>query len=409
MEPYISYLDQIDNQKERLLPQLESWVNINSHSENLSGLNSMANVLQRDFRILGGDTQRLPLPQAMVWDMQGASHKIQLGDIISIRKRPSAPFKVLLCGHMDTVYPINDKFQEGELINSQTYRGPGAADMKGGLLIMLKALEILESSTYADTIGWEVLITPDEEIGSLGSRFMLVESAQRNNIGLVFEPSFPDGALASDRKGSAVFTVVARGTSAHAGRDFHLGRNAISSLARVIVEAENYMKDHPGVFINIGKIEGGLASNIVADHAACLINVRVNTKEQVDEVYSLLTHLLQKENKIQGLNLTLHEQSDRPPKPFDENTRALFEALSECAELIGRGLESRPTGGVCDGNYLSAAGLPTIDTLGAIGGNLHTSQEYIVVDSLWQRARLTALFLLRLAKGDILLNGVTNV
>lgn len=409
MEPYNSYLETLDAQKDQLIHILEGWVDINSHSENLSGLHSMANVLQRDFKVLGGDLQRLPLPQAQLWDMEGTSRKIDLGEVISIKKRPSAPLRILLCGHMDTVYPREDKFQNGELVNQQTYKGPGAADMKGGLLIMLKALEILESSSYAGNIGWEVLITPDEEIGSLGSRFLLVEAAQRNHIGLVFEPAFPDGALVSERKGSAVFTIVARGTAAHAGRDFLEGRNAISSLARVIVAAEQYMVDHPGVYINVGKIEGGLASNIVADHAATVLNVRVNTKEQVDDVYSMLTHLLKKENKIQGLNLTLHEQTDRPPKPFDGPTKELFKALSDCSNELGRPLEHRPTGGVCDGNYLAAAGLPTIDTLGVIGGNLHTHNEYMLVDSLWQRAKLTSLFLLKIAKGDIRLEGIPNV
>lgn len=380
---------------------LEAWINTNSCSDNLRGLRAMTDLLQKAFEPLGGDVQRLPLPPVSTWDLKGNSHKMELGEVLSIRKRPEAPVKIYLGGHMDTVYPATCPFQRAEYLNAQTLRGPGAADMKGGLLILLAALEVLESSPVAQNVGWEALINPDEEIGSLGSRFLICEAAQRNHVGLIFEPAMPDGSLVSERKGSAVFTIVAKGTSAHVGRDFHLGHNAISALARIIVKAEAYMAEHPGVLINVGEIEGGQAVNIVPDQAVCKINVRVNTPQQTDEFYTFLMHTLQHENKTKGMNLTLHEQTSRPPKLCDSKTQYLFTALQQSANSLGYPLEWRPTGGVCDGNLLAAAGLPTLDTLGAIGGNLHTYEEFVLVDSIIQRARLTALFLLRLASGEI--------
>jgi glutamate carboxypeptidase len=280
--------------------------------------------------------------------------------------------------------------------------------MKGGLVILLAALEVLEASSVAQNIGWEVLINPDEEIGSLGSRFLICEAAQRNHIGLLFEPALPDGALVSERKGSVVFTIIAKGTAAHVGRDFNAGHNAIAALARLIVKAEAYMADHPGVLVNIGEIEGGQAVNVVPDLAVCRINIRVNTSQQIDDFYAFLTHALQHENKTKGLNLTLHEQTSRPPKHSDSKTQHLFFRLQQCANSLGYPLEWRPSGGVCDGNLLAAAGLPVVDTLGAIGGSLHTYDEFVLVDSIIQRARMTALFLLRLAGGEIDLKDIRN-
>lgn len=161
------------------------------------------------------------------------------------------------------------------------------------------------------------------------------------------------------------------------------------------------MHSHPGVVINVGQIEGGQASNIVPSAAVCKLNVRVNTSGQLDEFVHFITHLLQQENKTKGLNMTLHEQANRPPKVFDDKTRALFDILQSCAQLLDQELEIRPTGGASDGNFLSAAGLPTLDTLGAIGGNLHTYNEYVILDSLVQRTHIITLFLLKLAEGGI--------
>lgn len=400
IEKYLPYLATIDNAKDRLIPLLEKWVNINTFSENIKGLSHMLEELTKAYKPLGGDMERLPLPLGHTWDVKGKAHQIPLGDVLSIRKRPGAAIKVFLGGHMDTVFSPQSSFQKGELLNPKTYQGPGSADMKGGILIMLMALEALEASPFAQNIGWEVLINSDEEIGSLGSRFLICEAAQRNHIGLVFEPALPDGYMVSQRKGSTVFSIVSSGISAHAGRDYHLGKNAINALARFIVHTENYAKEHPEVFINVGQIDGGTAVNIVPNQAVCRINVRVNAAEQLKEVYAFLTKLLHEENETEGIKMTLHEQTDRPPKLFDEKTQNLFKAFQDTAGLLGHQLAARPSGGVCDGNLLAAAGLATLDTLGPIGGNLHTENEFVLIDSILDRAKLTALFLMRLNNGE---------
>ncbi len=235
-----------------------------------------------------------------------------------------------------------------------------------------------------------MFINPDEEIGSPGSRDFIIECARRNDVGLVFEPSLPDGSLVSSRKGSVNFTLVARGKAGHAGREFHREDNAITKLAHAIVEIESLTNENKGITVNIGQIEGGIATNIVPDLALTRFNVRVEKPNDLENIKQKLLQIVTKNS------LELHQDSERPPKPFDTKHRELFEKLKMCAQELGSDLNWIPSGGVCDGNLLASEGLITIDTLGPVGGNLHTREEYINVKSLTERAKLVFSFLEKL-------------
>jgi len=276
--------------------------------------------------------------------------------------------------------------------------------MKGGLLVLLTALQALEKSPFSEKIGWKVLITPDEEVGSPGSCQLLVEESKNHQLGLIFEPALPNGSLVSSRKGSINYTLVVQGKASHAGRDFYLGKNAITALAQIAITAEDLTDPHKEITVNIGHIEGGGTVNIVPDQASCLINLRVKDSEDLTMVKDRLKKICKKEGENRGVSITLHEDSERPPKPVDELTQALFDALRSCAFQLGFDLKWEPTGGVCDGNTLAHAGLSTIDTLGVVGGNLHTEEEYVLIPSLVERSLLTAQFLMHFAateKGQI--------
>jgi glutamate carboxypeptidase len=273
------------------------------------------------------------------------------------------------------------------------------ADAKGGLMVMLKALEAFERSPWAENLGWEVLVNPDEEIGSPGSGALLVEAARDNHIGLVFEPSLPDGNLVGDRKGSGNYKVTVRGRAAHAGREPHMGRNAINALARFIVELNEASEN--GITINVGYIEGGGPVNVVPDLAACRFNVRVMTLE--DQVYfeEHVDGLVREFNRLDGICLDLEGNFARPPKPLDNRTVRLLSHIAECGSDLGLTLDWRSSGGSCDGNNLAAAGLPTVDSLGPTGGGIHSAEEYVMIDSLIERAQLNALLLMKLGAGEI--------
>jgi glutamate carboxypeptidase len=393
-------LDWIDSQSDRLRSLVIEWANINSGSHNLDGLARFAAVLKRHFSTLG-EVHEIALPPEQVIDSRGQTIALPLGKALSIRKRPDAPLRVFLGIHMDTVYREDDPFQRVEQVDANILRGPGVVDAKGGLAVMLVALEALERNPVAANIGWEVLINPDEEIGSPGSSPLLVEAAKRNHLGLVFEPTMPDGAMVSERKGSGNFSVVIRGRAAHAGRDFHLGRNAILAASDYVVRANRLNGTIPDMTLNIGRIDGGGPVNIVPDLAIVLLNVRVARLADQQTIERELSQLATEIAEAHDVTAEVHGHFASPPKVLDDRTRALCGHIEQCGRELGIPITWKPSGGASDGNKLAAAGLPVIDTFGPRGGELHSPREFLLLDSLTERAKLATLVLLKLAAGEI--------
>lgn len=379
---------------------LKKWAEINSGSFNLDGLHRMCQTLKEDFSSLGGAMEEIELPEKMLINEYGDKHYHPLGKLLHITKRRSAPIQVFFGGHMDTVYPVTDPFQKTTMSNPNTMTGPGVADMKGGLLILLRTLQLFEQHPASNSVGWEVVINPDEEIGSSGSYEFLKKCAKRNQIGFIFEPSYPDGAVVSSRKGSANWSLISHGIPAHAGRDFDKGRNAIIPLCKLLSEIDSWNHNTKNVTINVGYIHGGGAVNIVPALSIAKLNIRFETKESFELFEEGLRNLVQAAN-LEGAQIELILEGSRMPKPFGEKEQRLFEQLNGCALESGYRLQYRPSGGVCDGNTLAEHGLPVIDSVGVIGGNIHTSQEYVILESIEQRAQLIFTFLTKLATGKL--------
>lgn len=359
----------------------------------------MLNALMEDFKILEGEMVAVSLPPRSIIDNKGNRIEKASGRALSIRKRPKAPIQILLGGHYDTVYPPKD-LPEHSLLLGEKIIGPGVADMKGGLVILLKSLEAFEKSPYAAQIGWEILINPDEEIGSPSSTPLFVQAAKRNQIGLIFEPSFSDGCFVSQRKGSANYSLIVRGRAAHSGRDFSFGRSAIYAMSAFIHQVERtQVKEN--AWINVGTVEGGVATNIVPDLSICRINVRASKVSDLLNMKKTLNSLVKECEKRDGIKMELIEDSFRAPKILDSKTQTLFDDFKQCAEELQIPFELSESGGVTDGNILANEGLPTIDSLGVVGGKLHTPEEYLDVSSLIQRTQLASLFFYHLAIGEI--------
>ncbi len=399
-QSFIPWLAWLDTQQQAMLDSTIELSRINSGSFNASGVNAVAAAINRISAGLGGERCFIDVAPYVSIDASGERVEQPLGQALSIRKRPEAPLQIFLGGHLDTVFAPDHPFQEVQWLDDNTLNGPGVADLKGGLVLMFKALEALERSPWAESIGWEVLLNPDEEIGSAGSAPLLVDAAQRNHLGMIFEPCFADGNLAGERKGSGNFTLVAKGRAAHAGREHHLGRNAIRALCDFISGLDDLNGQRPGVTINPGFIQGGGAVNVVPDTALAKFNIRL--EQPKDEVWCLqqIDSLMAEINSRDGLNLKLHGQFGRKPKHLSPTNLRLFELVRECGQHLDLDLHWLPTGGCCDGNNLAAAGLPNIDTLGVQGGKIHSSDEYCLVSSLSQRAKLSALLLMKLASSD---------
>jgi glutamate carboxypeptidase len=396
---YQHHLDWILQQQELMIALVEEWAAINSGSTHARGIAAMIASLKDSFSSLGGSMSEISLKPLRSITLQGQK-EVHLGTALHIKKHPNAAIQVFLGGHLDTVFPPESPFQKTERKSNNTLHGPGVADMKGGLVILLKTLEAFERSPFAGAIGWEVLINPDEEIGSPGSTPLFGPIAKRNHLGLIFEPAFPDGALVSKRKGSANITVVAKGRSAHAGRDFFEGRNALTALARFLLRAELLTDKGKGITVNVGQMHGGHAANVVPDEALGILNLRTERAEDLTSTLQQLHDFAEEESGAEGLQLNLEIDSCTPPKLFDASHQLLFQAYRDCAKELDIPLLCRPSGGVCDGSRLQAEGLPNLDTLGAVGGHIHTTSEYIDTSSLVQRTLLSTLFLFRLAKGD---------
>ncbi len=173
------------------------------YSFHKQGLSLLCEKLIQIFSPLGETTERIVLPPWKTWSETGNTVEQEMGEALLIRQRKSLHRRILLTGHMDTVFAPDHSFQSVKQIGNSHLIGPGVTDMKGGLVILSEALALFESMPFAKNIGWDLLITPDEEIGSPQSTPLIQELSQTASLAFVFEPALPDGALVSERKGSA--------------------------------------------------------------------------------------------------------------------------------------------------------------------------------------------------------------
>ena len=379
-----------------MLAQVQAWSAINSGSRNIAGLATMADNLASAFAALGGVAQ--PGDPAPVTTIDATGHVVALahGRNLHIIKRPEAPVRVLLTGHMDTVFGADHPFQRCRWLDADTLNGPGTADMKGGIAVMLAALTVFEASPFADRLGWEIVINSDEEVSSPGSAPLLAAAARRCHLGLTYEPALPDGTLAGARKGSGNFSAAITGRAAHAGREPEKGRNALLAAADLALRLKALTADD--LTVNPAKIDGGGPNNIVPDLAVLRWNMRPSTPAAEARAGTAIAALAREIEVAHDVAIHVHGSFARPPKPMDANQRRLFDLVRDTGAAIGLPIGWRDTGGVCDGNNLAATGLAVVDTLGPRGGAIHSADEFLCADSLEERARLSALLLMRLAQ-----------
>ena len=382
---------------EPMLDQVLAWSAVNSGSRNLAGLDSMAGILANAFSALPGELKFVDAAAVEAVDKAGKSIAVEHGRNLHLVARPGAPVQLLFTGHMDTVFGADHPFQQTRWLEDQrVLNGPGVADMKGGIAVMLAALKAIESSEASDRIGYEVVINSDEEVGSPGSAPLIARAARGKRAALTYEPAaLPDGTLAAERPGSGNFALVVRGRSAHAGRNPEDGRNAILAAADLALRLERLRRD--GLSANPSRIEGGGASNVVPDLAVLRVNVRPRTPEIESEAGKQIEAAVAAVAAERDVKIEVHGGFGRPPKPMSQESLALFELVRQAGEDLGQPLGWQPSGGVCDGNNIAACGVPVVDTMGVRGGKIHSMEEYLIVESLSERAALSALTILRLA------------
>jgi glutamate carboxypeptidase len=383
-----------------MLAQVQAWSAINTGTANLAGLAEQAAALADAFAVLPGTVELVDPAPVTAIAADGSEYEKPHGRHLLVQVRPTANRRILLTGHMDTVFPVDHAFQRQRWVDNETLNGPGVADMKGGIAVMLHALMAFEQTAAASSLGYDVLINSDEETGSLASGALIAQLAAGKLAALTYEPAaLPDGTLAHERGGTGNYSITLTGKSAHAGRNPHEGRNAIVAAADMILRLKALETGE--ITINPAKLEGGAANNVVPDHAVLRFNVRPKTVEAGAVFDQALGHLLTAIEAEHGVSAHRHGGVTRPPKKVDARAQALFDLVRQCGAELGQDIRWQSTGGVCDGNNIAACGVPVVDTMGVCGGAIHSPDEYLIVPSLASRAALSARVIERLAQGAL--------
>jgi len=395
LEPF---LERLDAAGEMLAQRTETWSAINSGSFELAGLKLMRAPLLNAVAALPGEVSEVELAPSQRVRPDGELVDIQHGASIRVRVRSEAPIQIALTGHYDTVFPATHPFQK-PWRDGAMLRGPGTADMKGGIAVMLAALEAFEAIPGAKRVGYEVLLSPDEEVGSMASAPLLAELGARAHLGMTYEPALADGALVDARKGSGNFSLILKGRAAHVGRAFNDGRSAVLAAAEAALALNALNGKRDGVTFNVGAIDGGSAVNVVPDRAVLRFNIRAPDAEGAAWGEAEAHRITAAANARDGISAHLHGGITRPAKPLNAQQRTMVRWTYAAGQALGLDLKFQASGGVCEGNNLAAAGCPNIDTLGPCGGGLHSDQEFALLNTFSERAKLSLLLLAGVERG----------
>ena len=361
-----------------LIETIEALVCLESPSGDAAAINRCAAELESRLGSLGGRVTRLPGGPA------GDHLRAEFG---------SGARRVLLLGHIDTVWPAGTLARRPFRAEGGRLHGPGVFDMKAGLALAGLAVKALAQESDGLPGVVVLLVTADEETGSAVSRGIIEAEARVSDAALVLEPALPGGALKTRRKGCGEFVLRVSGRAAHAGIEPELGASAISELARQILRIEALRDAAAGTAVNVGVVRGGSRPNVVAADAEAMIDVRVASAAEATRVTAALLALKPVDP---GTQVAVAGGIDRPPMERSAAGSALFAVAQAVAADLGRTLGEGGTGGGSDGNLTAALGVPTLDGLGAVGGGAHADNEHVTTADLPWRAALVAGLLRRI-------------
>lgn len=303
---------------------------------------------------------------------------------------PNWASRQLLVGHVDTVWPIGTLEAMPLKVTDQTVEGPGALDMKGGLVQVIFALRAIAELGFRLPLMPIVFVNTDEEIGSPESTPALERLAAQSTRAFILEPSLgPRGALKTSRKGVRRYTVEVAGRSAHAGLDPTAGSNAITALADIVQQLIVLNDGKAGITVNVGMIEGGTRPNVVPDSARAVADVRAPTAADAAEVDRAIRSIRPRDSSAE---VTVINSKGRPPMEPTPEGRELWLTAVEAGRRLGIELEQAQAGGASDGNTTSQF-CPTLDGLGATGGGAHAAHEFVDIDRMVDRTALLVMLL----------------
>ena len=356
---------------------LSEIVAIESPSTDPSGVAALARRIDRELAPLGLSGELLPVDGG--------------GPILRARKDPHG---VMLLGHLDTVWDTGTLARRPIRIEADRFYGPGAYDMKGGIVTLVFALKALAARGAVPSV--TVFLTPLEEVGCESYRSVMEADMRQSRAVLDFEPAWPGGAVKTQRKGSASYTLRARGSAAHAGADFARGANAILELSKRVLDAAALTDLERGVTVNVGTVRGGTRPNVVPDLAEAEVDVRFRTLADGEATRAALEGLRPDDPRV---TLEIEGAAFYPPLERGPHVEAAYRAAREVASELGLPpLEEVATGGASEASFAAALGVPTLDGLGADGEGAHAVHEHVLLSSLPDRAALAAGLILALGR-----------
>jgi len=365
----------LESSRSDFLADLSALVNVDCGTHNKAGVDRVGQWIGARCAVWDWEVERLALTEH--------------GDCWLARLHGNGAGRILLMGHLDTVYPDGTaaarpmRFEEAKII------GPGVCDMKGGLLVGMYALRALQIANFRDFAEIAFFFNSDEEIGSPGSRPIYAPIARRMDAALVLESARANGDIVSARKGSGEFTLRVTGKAAHAGVEPEKGANAVVELAHQIIALQELNGLAPSVTVNADVIVGGTKSNVIPEEAWVIVDVRAIDPAGAEAITSALTSLPTR-TILPGTRAQVSGHFSYPPMARTPAVRFLAELARDSARELGFEINDVATGGASDANVLASLGVPVLDGLGPIGGLDHSSDEYIEIDSLAPRAAMMA-------------------
>ena len=399
----ISLIEWVDKRQDEILEELRQHVNINTGTQNIEGLDHYRKILTVELETLGFSTREHE--SAPIDVLTCAGGQIEIANHLSATINGSAKNRLLLNGHIDTVFGPDDEFQTLEVDASGILKGPGVADMKGGIVIMLNALRALHAQGRLNNANMTVLLNTDEEIGSLGSRQLIENMAREHDLGLVFEGSSKN-LVTRSRKGLGQVRLKVLGRESHAGAAHEDGVSASLELAHKIVAIEQLTNYDEQATVNVGVMAGGEKRNTIPGCAEAYIDLRFPHRDIGANLERSITEIAQRQfvnnpNYPEFPKTEIWSTLHRPVKPIDKTVDQLIAQAMSLSVLIGEPIVgSQYSGGGTDGSIAQGVGLPTFDSIGMDGAGAHSSREESTVASLIARTKLAAVMLNRLIDAE---------
>lgn len=364
----------IDNKYEEGLKLLEQLVNIDSPSGNKECVDEVGKVICNYFDQYGIDYQVV----------QNENY----GDFIIATIKKDKPGKILLLGHRDTVFPVGTAKQRPFKIEGGRAYGPGVADMKSGIVSsILASLALKELGEEMSDI--EILITSDEEIGSPSSRKIIEERAKSAIAVFNLEPGRPDGSIVTARRGSAHLAFHIQGRAAHSGVNIEQGVSAIEELGHKIIALQELTDLDKGITVNVGVVQGGVNTNVVAPEASGKVHIGFWTINDFNNVLKKIKTIFET-SYIHGTISKLEGDISFLPMEKHDGVQKLYQIVQQAASSLDLIIPEQHTKGASDAGFPSSLGIPTICGMGPVGGNWHSENEYIELDTFLPRTKLLA-------------------